>query len=46
MDYDLSHSLMIVALGLALFTTLTALFIRYRAGSKPEILENEEDSDQ
>jgi hypothetical protein len=43
MDYDLAHSLMILALGLALFTTLTALFIRYRAGSKPEILENEED---
>ena len=44
LDYDLAHSLMIVALGFALFTTFTALFIRYRAGSKPEILENEEDS--
>ncbi len=45
MDYDLSHSLMIVALGLALFTTLAAMFIRYRAGNKPEILENEDESD-
>jgi hypothetical protein len=45
MDYDLSHSLMILALGLALFTTLTALFIRYRAGRKPEILETEDDED-
>ncbi len=44
MDYDLAHSLMIVALGLALVTTLGALFIRRRARNKPEILENEEDS--
>ena len=44
MDYDLAHSLMIVALGLALFTTLAAMFIRYRAGNKPEILENEDES--
>jgi large repetitive protein len=44
MDYDLAHSLMIVALGLALFTTLAALFIRYRAGNRPEILETEDES--
>lgn len=43
MDYDLSHSLMIVALGLALSTTLAALIIRYRAGSRPGILENEDE---
>jgi hypothetical protein len=35
---------MIVALGLAVSTTLAALFIRYRAGNKPEILEKEDDS--
>lgn len=34
LDYDLSHSLMIVGLGLALFITLTAVIIRLRIRDK------------
>jgi hypothetical protein len=45
LDYDLAHSLMIVALGLALLTTITALFVRNRGRKKPEMLEKNEDNE-
>jgi hypothetical protein len=40
LDYDLSHSLMVVALGLALFISAAALIIRLRI-KRPEVVEKE-----
>lgn len=40
--YDLAHSLMIVALGMAVGTLVIALLIRYRIKKRPEMLSKEE----
>lgn len=41
LDYDLSHSMMIVGLGLSLLVTLLSLAIRHRIKSNPDLLDEE-----
>ncbi|MBI0584617.1 MAG: carboxypeptidase regulatory-like domain-containing protein [Methanomassiliicoccus sp.] len=43
LDYDLSHSLTIVGLAMAIMVTLGALVLRYRVSGRPELLEKEEE---
>lgn len=45
LDYDLSHSMMIVGLGLSLMVTLAALILRQRIKSKPELLGKEKEEE-
>jgi len=40
--YDLGHSLMVVALGLAVATLIVALFARYQVRKKPELLSRDD----
>ncbi|MDW5561679.1 MAG: carboxypeptidase-like regulatory domain-containing protein [Methanomassiliicoccus sp.] len=43
LDYDLSHSMMILGLGLALMLTLASLILRQRIKSNPDLLAKEEE---
>lgn len=43
LDYDLSHSMMVVGLGLALLVTVASLFLRQRIKRNPDLLAREEE---
>ncbi len=43
LDYDLSHSMMVVGLGLALLVTMASLFLRQRIKRNPDLLAREEE---
>jgi hypothetical protein len=43
-DYDLSHSMMILGLGLSLTVTLASLLLRQRIKRNPDLLEKEEET--
>lgn len=45
LDYDLSHSMMIVGLGLALLVTLASLVLRQRIKANPDLLEKEKEDE-
>jgi hypothetical protein len=44
LNYDLSHSLMILGLGLALMVTLASLLVRHRIKTDPDLMEKEEEA--
>lgn len=45
LDYDLSHSMMIVGLGLSLLVTLASLVIRQRIKANPDLLAREKEDE-
>lgn len=44
LNYDLSHSMMIIGLGLSLLVTLASLILRQRIKANPDLLEKEEET--